>query len=38
VLPNHQGESEEESSEDEMDVDDVAEALGGDDMELALYE
>jgi ATP-dependent Clp protease ATP-binding subunit ClpA len=38
VLPNHQGESEEESSEDEMEIDDVAEELGGDDMELALYE
>jgi ATP-dependent Clp protease ATP-binding subunit ClpB len=39
VLPNHEGESEEDSSDD-MDIDDtdVAEALGGDDMELALYE
>ena len=39
VLPNHEGESE-ESSEDDMDVDDVdiSDALGGDDMELALYE
>ncbi|KAH8595786.1 P-loop containing nucleoside triphosphate hydrolase protein [Bisporella sp. PMI_857] len=37
VIPNHQGESEGESS-DEMEVDDVADALGGDDMELALYD
>jgi len=39
VLPNHEGESEEEESDD-MDIDDVdvADALGGDDMELALYE
>jgi ATP-dependent Clp protease ATP-binding subunit ClpA len=39
LLPNHEGESEEDSSDD-MDVDDtdVADALGGDDMELALYE
>jgi ATP-dependent Clp protease ATP-binding subunit ClpB len=37
VLPNHEGESEEEDS-DEMEIDDVADALGGDDMELALYE
>jgi ATP-dependent Clp protease ATP-binding subunit ClpA len=39
VLPNHEGESEEES-EDEMEIDaeDVADALGGDDMELALYD
>ena len=39
VLPNHEGESEEDSS-DEMEIDDtdVANALGGDDMELALYE
>jgi len=28
----------EEESSDEMEVDDVAEALGGDDMELALYD
>ena len=38
VLPNHQGDSEEESSDDEMEVDDVTDALGGDDMDLALYE
>ena len=40
VLPNHQGESEESSSDDDMEIDqdDVADALGGDDMELALYE
>jgi ATP-dependent Clp protease ATP-binding subunit ClpA len=39
VLPNHEGESEEDESDD-MDIDDVdvADALGGDDMELALYE
>lgn len=39
VLPNHEGESEEDSSDD-MDIDDtdVADVLGGDDMELALYE
>jgi len=37
VLPNHEG-SDEDSSEDEMEIDDVADALGGDDMELALYE
>jgi len=38
VLPNHEEDSEQTSSEDEMEVDDVADALGGDDMELALYE
>lgn len=40
VLPNHQGESEESSSDDDMEIDqdNVADALGGDDMELALYE
>ena len=39
VLPNHEGESEEDSSDD-MDIDDtdVADALGGEDMDLALYE
>jgi len=37
VLPNHE-ESEEEYSDDEMEIDNVADALGGDDMELALYE
>jgi ATP-dependent Clp protease ATP-binding subunit ClpB len=38
VLPNHEEDSEQTSSEDEMELDDVADALGGDDMELALYE
>ena len=39
VLPNHEGESEEDESDDmDMDDVDVADALGGDDMELALYE
>jgi len=38
VLPNHEEDSEEQSSDDEMEIDDVADALGGDDMELALYE
>jgi len=39
VLGNHDG-SEEDSSEDDMDVDeeDVKDALGGDDMDLALYD
>jgi len=39
VLPNHSGESD-ESSEDDMDIDeeDAAADLAGDDMELALYE
>jgi ATP-dependent Clp protease ATP-binding subunit ClpA len=38
VLPNH-GETESESDEDmEIDDEDVSEALGGDDMELALYD
>lgn len=38
VVPNHEEDSDQTSSDDEMEVDDVAEALGGDDMELALYE
>lgn len=37
ILANHQ-ESEESSSEDEMDVDDAVEALEGDDMDTSLYE
>jgi len=37
ILPNHQ-ESEESSSEDEMDVDDAVETLEGEDMDLGLYE
>jgi ATP-dependent Clp protease ATP-binding subunit ClpB len=37
ILANHQ-ESEESSSEDEMDVDDAVDALEGDDMDLGLYE
>ncbi|TVY82313.1 Heat shock protein hsp98 [Lachnellula suecica] len=37
ILANHQ-ESEESSSEDEMDVDDAVDALDGEDMDLGLYE
>lgn len=37
ILANHQ-ESEESSSEDEMDVDDAVDALEGDDMDTSLYE
>jgi ATP-dependent Clp protease ATP-binding subunit ClpB len=37
VIPNHQGESEEESSGDEMEIDDVTEALG-DDGAIELYD
>ncbi|TVY49729.1 Heat shock protein hsp98 [Lachnellula cervina] len=37
ILPNHQ-ESEESSSEDEMDVDDAVDTLEGEDMDLGLYE
>jgi len=37
VVPNHQGESEEESSGDEMEIDDVTDALG-DDGAIELYD
>jgi ATP-dependent Clp protease ATP-binding subunit ClpA len=37
ILANHQ-ESEESSSEDEMDVDDAVDALEGEDMDTSLYE
>lgn len=37
ILPNHQ-ESEESSSEDEMDVDDAVDEIAGDDMDTGLYD